>query len=58
MENKLENLKRTILGIETGHLDLIDIKEKHNKDLIWTISIKVSSKKEVDEFKKDCYTIK
>jgi len=36
---------------------LIDIKEKHNKDLIWTISVKILSKKEVAEFKKDCVTI-
>jgi len=53
---KLEILRKIILGIENNEIDLIEIKDKHNKDVTWTISLKISIKKEVEELKKHCIT--
>ena len=49
---KLETIKKLIYAIESGKIQLIDYKEKHNKDLSWTVSFKILNKKEVEEIKK------
>ena len=53
---KLETLKKLISAIEHGDIDLIEIKEKHNKDLTWSVSMKILSHKEAEELKKYTYT--
>jgi len=54
---QLRLLKGVIFEIENDRIDLVDFKEKQNKDLTWTISLKISIKKEIEEFKKHCITI-
>jgi hypothetical protein len=54
---KYDTLKKVIIGIENESIDLIDIKEKHNRDLTWTISVKVRIKKEIEDLKKYVITV-
>lgn len=48
---KLETLKKLITAIETGDIDLIEIKERHNKDLTWSVSMKILSHNEIEKMK-------
>lgn len=54
---KIEMIKRVIKAIENGDFDLLDVKEKHGRDLSWTLSIKFLIKKEIEDIKKQSVTI-
>jgi hypothetical protein len=59
MENKeeIQFLSKLIDNIKSGKIELINLKEKKNKDLTWSLSIKILVIKEIEEFKKHSITI-
>jgi len=44
--------------IKNNEIELLDMKDKYNKDLTWNINLKIRIHKEVEEFKKHTITIK
>ena len=57
-EEQIELLSKLIDNIKNGQIELINLKEKKNKDLTWSLDIKFFIKKEIEELKKYSITIK
>jgi hypothetical protein len=56
-EEQIKMLSNLIDKIKNNEIDLIDVKNKHNKDLSWNINIKIRIKKEIEELKKHTITL-